>query len=129
VGADGEGLARSFYNESLYGPALHRAFKEVKGLFDPHNRLNPGKIVAAPAPWQPDILRFHPNYRTPLAPSTTWLDFGNYGGMAGLVEKGAQAVILGCTEIGLLVTQGPVPLIDTTAVHARAAVALALDGF
>ena len=49
--------------------------------------------------------------------------------MAGLVEQGAQAVILGCTEIGLLVTQGPVPLIDTTAVHARAAVALALDGF
>lgn len=46
----------------------------------------------------------------------------------GLVGRGAQAVILGCTEIALLVSSGPVPLIDTTAVHARAAVALALDG-
>jgi FAD/FMN-containing dehydrogenase/Fe-S oxidoreductase len=86
TGEHGEGLARSFYNEPLYGPALHRAFKEVKELFDPHNRLNPGKIVNAPAPWQPDILRFQPDYGTPLAPSTTWLDFGDYGGMAGLVE-------------------------------------------
>lgn len=40
-----------------------------------------------------------------------------------LVRAGAQAVILGCTEIGLLVGPGdsPVPLFDTTALHARAA--------
>lgn len=49
--------------------------------------------------------------------------------IAGLAARGARAVILGCTEIGILVSSGPVPLIDTTAVHARAAVALALDGF
>jgi aspartate racemase len=46
----------------------------------------------------------------------------------GLVGCGAQAVILGCTEISLLVSSGPVPLIDTTAVHVRAAVTMALDG-
>lgn len=45
-----------------------------------------------------------------------------------LAARGAEAVILGCTEIGLLVSAGPVPLIDTTAVHAKAAVSLALDG-
>lgn len=49
--------------------------------------------------------------------------------MDRLAERGAQAVILGCTEIASLVSTGPVPLIDTTAVHARAAVAMALDGF
>ena len=41
-----------------------------------------------------------------------------------LVEQGAQAIILGCTEIGLLV-QPPdsrVPLFDTTRIHAEAAV-------
>jgi len=40
-----------------------------------------------------------------------------------LVETGAQAVILGCTEIGLLVgsADSPVPLFDTTDLHARAA--------
>lgn len=49
--------------------------------------------------------------------------------IAVLAERGAEAVILGCTEIGLLVAQDdtPVPLIDTTIVHAEAAVAWALD--
>ena len=50
------------------------------------------------------------------------------GVMQRLVEAGAQAIILGCTEITLLV--GPdnatVPLFDTTALHARAAVERAL---
>ena len=46
--------------------------------------------------------------------------------IARLAERGAGAVILGCTEIGLLVSDGPIPLIDTTAVHARAAVDLAM---
>ena len=45
-----------------------------------------------------------------------------------LVVQGAQAIILGCTEISLLV--GPqdlaVPLFDTTSIHARQAAAWAL---
>ncbi|MDW6005069.1 aspartate/glutamate racemase family protein [Vibrio mangrovi] len=45
-----------------------------------------------------------------------------------LHEQGAQAIILGCTEIGLLVKQSdtPVPLYDTTTIHASAAVHEAL---
>lgn len=45
-----------------------------------------------------------------------------------LSARGAQAVILGCTEIGLLVKPGDtgVPLLDTTAIHAAKAVSLAL---
>lgn len=41
-----------------------------------------------------------------------------------LAEEGAEAVILGCTEIGLLVQQvdTSVSLVDTTAIHAQAAV-------
>lgn len=48
--------------------------------------------------------------------------------MAGLVAQGAQAIILGCTEISLLVSQADasVPLFDTTALHARGAAELAL---
>jgi aspartate racemase len=48
--------------------------------------------------------------------------------MAGLVAQGAQAVILGCTELPLLITrdQGDIPLFDTTGIHARATVDLAL---
>ncbi|MBW8183776.1 aspartate/glutamate racemase family protein [Shewanella nanhaiensis] len=46
-----------------------------------------------------------------------------------LRESGADAVILGCTEIALLVkeTDTNVRLYDTTAIHAEAAVKLALD--
>lgn len=46
-----------------------------------------------------------------------------------LVERGAQGVILGCTEIGLLVSPGDasVPLFDTAALHAHAAALAALD--
>lgn len=45
-----------------------------------------------------------------------------------LAERGAQAVILGCTEIGLLVRQPDTvtPLYDTTALHAAGAVQFAL---
>jgi aspartate racemase len=48
--------------------------------------------------------------------------------MAHLVSKGAQGIILGCTEIGLLVGDGDctVPLFDTTRIHAIAAVKKAL---
>lgn len=51
------------------------------------------------------------------------------GVIARLVERGAEAVILGCTEIMLLVRpeDSPVPLYDTTAIHAEAAVELALS--
>jgi aspartate racemase len=48
--------------------------------------------------------------------------------MNRLVERGAQAIILGCTEITLLVAQpdATVPLFDTTAIHAEVAVEYAL---
>lgn len=42
--------------------------------------------------------------------------------MGVLATQGAQAIILGCTEISLLVNQqdAPIPLFDTTAIHAKA---------
>ena len=43
--------------------------------------------------------------------------------MKSLVKEGAQGVILGCTEIGLLVQQKDtdIPLFDTAAIHAERA--------
>jgi len=48
--------------------------------------------------------------------------------MRSLASQGAQAIILGCTEISLLVDQqdSEVPLFDTTAIHARSAAEEAL---
>jgi aspartate racemase len=48
--------------------------------------------------------------------------------MGGLAARGAQALILGCTEISMLVgeSDSSLPLFDTTAIHARAAALAAL---
>jgi len=45
-----------------------------------------------------------------------------------LMKAGAQGIILGCTEIGLLIKQDdvPIPVFDTTVIHALAAVDKAL---
>ncbi len=48
--------------------------------------------------------------------------------ISSLADQGAEAVILGCTEIGMLVDQRdtPVKLFDTTAIHAQKAVQYAI---
>ncbi len=50
--------------------------------------------------------------------------------MRELAGRGAEGILLGCTEIDLLVTQddSPVPVFDTTHLHAQRAVDLALGG-
>lgn len=49
--------------------------------------------------------------------------------MEQMISQGAEGIILGCTEIGLLVHQEDtqVPLFDTTRIHAEAAVDYALE--
>ena len=46
-----------------------------------------------------------------------------------LKEKGAEGVILGCTELGLLIRQSDVsvPLFDTTVIHAKRAAQIAME--
>ena len=46
-----------------------------------------------------------------------------------LKEKGADGVILGCTEIGLLISQSDVsiPVFDTTVIHAKRAAKIAME--
>lgn len=48
----------------------------------------------------------------------------------GLKDKGAEGVILGCTEIGMLIQQSDssLPVFDTTLIHAKRAVEIALNG-
>jgi aspartate racemase len=49
--------------------------------------------------------------------------------IAGLAQRGAEGILLGCTEIGLLIRPGDadVPLFDSARLHAERAVDLALE--
>ncbi len=85
----GDGLARSEFNRRVFGDALYAAMRETKRLFDPGNRMNPGKIVDAPA--MTDHLR---DVALPAArPLTTLLRFEAPGGMRGAADR--------CMNIGL----------------------------
>ncbi|MFC7588405.1 FAD-binding and (Fe-S)-binding domain-containing protein [Nonomuraea antimicrobica] len=71
----GDGLARSEFNRRLFGERIYEAMRQVKHVFDPHNRLNPGKIVDAPP--MTDHLR-DPAMPQPR-PLATTLSFGADG--------------------------------------------------
>jgi len=85
----GDGLARSEFNRRVFGDALYAAMQETKLLFDPENRMNPGKIVNAPA--MTDHLR-DATQPAPVA-LTTRLTFDVPGGMRGAADR--------CMNIGL----------------------------
>jgi FAD/FMN-containing dehydrogenase/Fe-S oxidoreductase len=78
----GDGLARSEWQEKMFGPQIYRAFGEVKRAFDPQGIMNPGKIVDAPP--MNENLRIGPGYQT--IPVLTTLDFSRDGGFARSVE-------------------------------------------
>lgn len=47
--------------------------------------------------------------------------------MGSLVDKGAEAILLGCTEIGILVKEFGSPIFDTTVLHANKAATLSMQ--
>jgi Fe-S oxidoreductase/FAD/FMN-containing dehydrogenase len=72
-GEHGDGLCRSEWVAWQFGPRLDRAFGQVKALFDPENRMNPGKIVAPPRMDDAALFRTGPAYaRIALAPRLDW---------------------------------------------------------
>ena len=60
-GEHGDGQARSALLPKMFGPELMQAFREFKALWDPDNRMNPGKLVDAVRVYDPlENLRFGP---------------------------------------------------------------------
>lgn len=86
TGEHGDGLAKSYFIEQLYGPQLLKAFREIKELFDPDYLLQPGRILDPEKPWEEEILRYNSDYQLPFHPKETLLDFSKDGGFSGLVE-------------------------------------------
>jgi FAD/FMN-containing dehydrogenase/Fe-S oxidoreductase len=82
-GEHGEGLARTQWNERLFGTELYDELRAIKGAFDPANLLNPGKVVDGPR--TVDNMRYGETYeRHALASS---LDFSDYDGLEALAER------------------------------------------
>ena len=78
----GDGLARSCWNEKLFGPTLYRAFRELKATFDPRGIMNPGKIVDAPP--MTANLRYGGRYKARQV--KTYFRFAREGGFDRAVE-------------------------------------------
>src|ERR1700742_3782250 len=80
-GEHGDGIVRSEFHETMFGPRIIADFREVKQRFDPDNVLNPGKIVDPPKMDDRSLFRYAPEYRVPEF--KTELDWSAYPGAGG----------------------------------------------
>ncbi|MCG8449885.1 MAG: FAD-binding protein [Pirellulales bacterium] len=94
----GDGRSRSWLNERFFGPDLYGLYREVKRAFDPHNLLNPGNIVDAPA--MTENLRYGIDYQ--VAPLEEHLDFSADQGFSRAVEMCNGAGICRKTTAGTM---------------------------
>jgi len=115
-GEHGDGLARSYLNEKLFGPQLYNAFRQVKAAFDPDGRMNPGKIVNAPP--MTENLRYGTKYRT--VEIKTHYDFSREGGFATAVELCNGAAVCRKKNEGTMCPSYMVTLEDTHSTRGRA---------
>lgn len=94
-GEHGNGLARSEWLPPAYGREVMEAFRGLKSAADPHNILNPGKLVGPSADVQPSKmdarLRFDPQYH-----SQAWQAVMSFGAPNGL-----EAAIEHCNGAGV----------------------------
>jgi len=62
-GEHGDGQARAALLPKMFGPELMQAFREFKAIWDPDNKMNPGKLVDPVAVYEPqDNLRLGAGY-------------------------------------------------------------------
>jgi FAD/FMN-containing dehydrogenase/Fe-S oxidoreductase len=93
-GEHGDGLVRSEFHETMFGPRIIADFREVKHRFDPENVLNPGKIVDPPKMDDRALFRYPPDYR--VTELRTLLDWSAYPGAGG----GFQGAVEMCNNNG-----------------------------
>ncbi len=82
-GEHGEGLARTQWNERLFGAELYSELREIKAIFDPSNLLNPGKVVDGPKTIE--NMRFGEKYSRHMVASD--IGFDDYEGFEPFAER------------------------------------------
>lgn len=83
AGEHGDGLVRGEFIPRFFGDKLYEAFRQVKGLFDPGNLMNPGKIVDSPS--MLSHLRYGDQYHVRQVP--TLFHYRDQGGFPLAVEQ------------------------------------------
>ncbi len=83
-GEHGDGQARAMFLSKQYGDEIVDAFREFKRIWDPRNRMNPGKVVDARRPDQD--LRIGPDH-APLKVLTTFAYADDGGSFATATER------------------------------------------
>lgn len=83
-GEHGDGQARAEFLPRMYGPEMMQAFREFKRIWDPLNRMNPGKLIDA---YKVDEnLKLGPNYR-PVQVTTRFSFASDFGSFAHAAER------------------------------------------
>jgi FAD/FMN-containing dehydrogenase/Fe-S oxidoreductase len=83
-GEHGDGQARAEFLPRMYGPELMQAMREFKAIWDPLNRMNPGKVVDA---YKVDEnLKIDPSYR-PIEVKTRFAFGADFGSFAHATER------------------------------------------
>jgi Fe-S oxidoreductase/FAD/FMN-containing dehydrogenase len=109
-GEHGDGQSRGALLPKMFGPELMDAFREFKALWDPDNRMNPGKVVDPVRVYDPvENLRHHPpgagapNAGAPGHASETWEMHFAFSKDGGSMERATER----CVGVGACRKQGP----------------------
>lgn len=104
-GEHGDGQARAALLPKMFGSELMQAFREFKGLWDPDNCMNPGKLIDAVRVYDPaENLRHEPvalggELHPTLAHETHFAFAGDQGSLARATER--------CVGVGACRKQSP----------------------
>jgi FAD/FMN-containing dehydrogenase/Fe-S oxidoreductase len=94
----GDGLARSHFNRTLFGDELYEVLRQVKGIWDPDGRMNPGKIVDAPAM----LTHLRESQLPRPVELQTRLRFAHEGGMYGAADRCQRIGVCRKTDAGVM---------------------------
>lgn len=83
-GEHGDGQARAELLPRMFGPELMEALREFKAIWDPGNKMNPGKLINAYR--VEEFLRTGPDYR-PLKPQTNFSFFADQRSFANAAGR------------------------------------------
>lgn len=116
-GEHGDGLSRSEFLPLMFGEKVMDLHRQVKGVFDPENLANPGKIVEGPK--MSDNLRFGDEY-VARPPRETYFDYSVDGGWDKAVEKCNGMAVCRKLDVGTMCPSFMVTMEEENTVRGRA---------